>query len=299
MDLRLRTYLLLAISVPTLMSIMAIRMSLDFNFDEVKYHILIWYACLVPIYLLLYGFLFGEGYRLFKRDPAKTEIPELRFVSSRICFFAMASCILVLYAASLWLVGRDEYVYLLYLIVPVMLLSLVCVLFRKKRRIGDHLPSTQIAAVIFVSMIALVPSYLIQNHEESIDEVEVQVIFDVVNLQAPMVEGHYNLNIINELFYVEVFDTGFATFGYESDRIRSGIWMSYENPYFLEFTLAGYKSCDTYIIIVDTDGSAVVFNQETEAETKALYDRLAAIHGDDPTDEPDEHPDELAALRAA
>ena len=292
MDLRLRTYLLLAISVPTLMSLMAINMSLDFNLEEVKYQILIWYACLVPIYLLLYGFLFGEGYRLFKRDPAKTEIPELHYVSSRICFFAMASCILVLYAASLWLVGRDEYVYLLYLIVPVMLLSLVCVLFRKRRRIGDHLPSTQIAAVIFVSMIALIPSYLIQNQEEPIDEVEVQVDFDIVNVQAPMVDGHYNLNIINELFYVEEFDTGFPTFGYESDRIRSGIWMSHENLYFEEFTLAGYKSCDTYIIIVDSDNTAIAFNQETEEDTKALYDRLAIIHGDDASLEPDENPDE-------
>jgi hypothetical protein len=296
MDLRLRTYLLLAIAVPSLMSLMAINMSLDFNLDEVKYQIIIWYACLVPIYLLLYGYLFGEGYRLFKRDPAKTEIPELRYVSSRVCFFAMASCILVLYAASLWLVGSEDYVYLLYLIVPVMLLSLVFVLFRKKRRIGDHLPSTQIAAVIFVSMIALIPSYLIQNQEEPEDEINIQIVFGIVNVQAPMVDGSYDLYRINELYYVEEFDTGFPTFGYETDRIRSGIWMSHENPYSSEFTLAGYKSCGSYIIIVDSDNSVKALNQETEELTLELYERMAEIRGDSPNLEPDEHPDEPAQV---
>jgi hypothetical protein len=288
MDLRMRTYLLLAISVPTILTLVTIDRQPYFDLDYLRPYILVWYGCLVPIYLLLYGFLFGEGYKLLKRDPQKTEVPELRFVSSRICACAMVSCILVLYSASLWLVHRDEYVYLLYPIIPIMLLPLISVSLRKKYRLGEHLPSTQIAAVIFVTMIALIPSYLIQNHEEANDEINIQIVLGTVNVQAPMVDGHYDLYRINELYYVEYFDTGFQTFGYESDRIRSGIWMSHDNLYLNEFTLAGYKSCDSYIIIVDSDNTAKALNQETVAETLELYERMAEIRGDTPNLVPDE-----------
>lgn len=293
MDLRMRTYLLLAIAVPTLLSLVAIHLDPVIDLDAAKRYILVWFGCLVPIYLLLYGFLFGEGYRLLKRDPPKAEIPELRYVSSRICFCAMVCCILLLYSGSMWLVGREEYIYPLYPIVPIMLFSTVSFLFRKKRRLGEHLPSTQMAAVLFISMIALIPAYCIQNQEPANDEINVQIVFDVVDVQAPMVDVQYNLNMVVEVIYVETFDTGFATFGFESDRIRSGVWMSYENLYNHEFTIAGYKSCQSYILIIDSGYTVMAINQETEEDTYALYERMADIRGVDPVDEPDNIPDEL------
>ncbi len=273
MDSYLRSYLLLAILVPGVLAFLVAQFdeSPFFEFQPLE---IVWYLLLVPLYLLLYIFLFGEGYGLLAKNPDKAEIPKLRYIMSRIGLFGMAVDIILLYAVSLKIIDFEYYKNMFYLIPFTMIILLFGALRMGKATIRDHLQSTRLAAVIFVSMIAIIPSACVQYHEDDIDIKITDEQYALV-VDAPMVEWIVFYYAIDGVELRSNVEFRHSTFGYENDNIRSGTWSVDLDPYVTVCKVATYKDVELYITLV-CGGEIYILNMSTEDDTRSLYDTIVS-----------------------
>lgn len=274
MDSYLRSYLLLAILVPGVLAFL-VAQSDESPFFEFQPLEIVWYLLLVPLYLLLYIFLFGEGYGLLAKNPDKAEIPKLRYIMSRIGLFGMAVDIILMYAVSLKIIGFEHYKNLFYLIPLCFAILLYGALRMNKATITDHLQSTRLAAVIFVSMIAIIPSACVQYHEDEVIDINISDEQFVLVVDAPMVEWRVFYYAIDDVELRSNVEFRHSTFGYENDTIRSGTWSLDFDPYVTVSKVATYKDVELYITLI-YEGEIYVLNMSTEDDTRALYNTIVS-----------------------
>lgn len=66
-------------------------------------------------------------------------------------------------------------------------------------------------------------------------------------------------------------DTGRRAFGFGGLTLTAG---AFENTEFGGYSLYAYAKVKTYVVLQTADGSVIVFNRPSEADTKAAYEAL-------------------------
>ena len=135
----------------------------------------------------------------------------------------------------------------------------------------SHRPPLTVWTTVLIMLFAIVAVPVTVLTESGPDGVIVDLGDSELSIRAPMVDRTVAYSDISSLELDSDLDIGSRISGMEDLKLACG---KYRNSEFGTYTLASYKSCDTYIVLRTNDGSVLVFNQSDNDDTSALYNDI-------------------------
>ena len=270
MDKTAKAYVALAIAVPSILTVWCLASGC--SQASLLLTTISLFCCYPMICCGLYMWLHGGWYRYLNIgvDWSRMTEEESKSVASGYGPWLAASMALLLFSISI-LLSSMVLGFVLMAVSIAMVLIPVVRKPRRKERLPLMTPSKRVLAVVLASVIALVPSMYMFDHEGS-GSVEISMGEEGMTVKAPMFDRYFSYDDIDDCEYFEDFNKGTRVMGYADGVIASG---TFKNDMFGRYQLASYVKVGPCVAI-SYGGEMYAFNQSSVEETLRLYEDLSS-----------------------
>ncbi len=228
--------------------------------------------CIYPIVAFgAYCFLEGKGYRSVNGiDFSSLTENQKHSVMQSVGLYMMIGGVVMMVAMGCLMVNVILLLVMIFIGTVIMIIPFLRIESIKGKQFVERTRNSKIMIFAVVSLVAIVPTYILMDGQYSMDSIEVQFEDDRIVVNAPMSGFDIEYEDITYVGYDPEFDKGVRLVGYGTPTIKSG---QYQNAQFGGYTLASYtkvKPC----VYIEVGERYYAFNQSDEEKTEAAYQEL-------------------------
>jgi len=226
------------------------------------------YPCLVSG---LFMYLEGRGYNAVNGvDLSHMTESQKRNFASYMGIFMIIGMIIMMISIGMLLTYTIPAIAIMVVSIAIFFIPIVTKEKGAAKQFVEKSVGKKIAVFAICSLIAIVPTVVLENMENKSETVVVEFFDDYFTVKAPMVNKSFDYDKIVDLELDPDFDKGTRISGYHTPTIDSG---TYKNGAFGSYTLASYAKVAPCAFF-EYEGKYFAFNQSSIELTQSIYDEL-------------------------